>query len=602
MKKLLAVLVSATMIFALAANVFAAPAAEEVTVTFSTGETATAIVGEPFEFFFQCDAPGDMGAPAEGEEGAGITVSSGTVEYANVSLGGPFSYPTSEKVIVTGFEGDFEVTVADDATQMDATHTIYFTAEDIQAAVENAEAMAASQGESGEGESAEGESPEGEAPAEAPEGESAEGESPEGEAPAEEAAPEGESEGESGDSPAVEQFDYPEYDIDFTSYSSAEDYTVYKVKMTMQAGYQEYQSYPAGVKTIHSGIGYMDPFGEGFYYAGIMYPESFAAPEATYVSDWMDANYGCSLFCIYHTPAGEIYAWDGIYGANAKDLSNYMSGDDALTEDEVNGSIPTRGDALVNIVAGGTGMFKGAYGVLIGCTSGGGLYGTVDGMTLPQTLFKFMDGYIVVPNDCETEASYEVTQELSEDHADLEVRGTEYAMVPMTLRMQSGTLENETKDGMGIGTLLPFNGGALVTDSVDCPAAADYDVHDYVNDNWLAAYGEPEFITFHLNDGVVSGDVYAYKFSYATILDPSSELSTTGTETAVFILMVDGTDDFAGVTGMLGGYDVTSDLAGWGTDVRGNDIPISHQTWAEGYMKVPAESAAAAYGNDLIMD
>ncbi|MBQ9032119.1 MAG: hypothetical protein IJ106_11805, partial [Parasporobacterium sp.] len=173
-------------------------AAEEVTVTFSTGETATAIVGQPFEFFFQCDAPGDMGEPAEGEEGAGIVASSGEVTYENVSLGGPFSYPTSEKVIVTGFEGDFEITVADAATQMEATHTIYFTAEDIEAAVAKAEQMEAERANSEGGESPEGESPEGEAPA-APEGES-----PEGEAPA---APEGESpEGESpeGESPAAE--------------------------------------------------------------------------------------------------------------------------------------------------------------------------------------------------------------------------------------------------------------------------------------------------------------------------------------------------------------------------------------------------------------
>ena len=603
MKKLLAVLVSVTMIFAMAANVFAAPAGEEVTVTFSTGETATAIVGEPFEFFFQCDAPGDMGEIAEGEEGSGITVSSGTVAYSNVTLGGPFSYPTGEKVTVTGFEGDFEVTVAEAATQMDATHTIYFTPEDIDAAVAAAEEMAASQGESGDGESPEGESPEGESPeGEAP-AETPEGESTEGEAPADEAAPEGESEGESGESAAseFEGVEYPEYDVEFTPYSSAEDYTVYDVKMIMQAGYQEFKSYAPGIKTIHAGIGYMDPFGEGFYYAGIMYPESFSAPEATYVSDWMDANFGCSLFCIYHTNAGDIYAWDGIYGANAKDMANYM-GEDGYTIEEVNGSMPTRGDALINIVAGGTGMFKGAYGVLIGCTSGGGIYGTTEDMTLPQSLFKYMEGYVVVPDDCETAALYEVTQELSEDHADLEVRNTEYAMVPLTLRMQAGSLEESNKAGGGVGTLLPYNAGAITTDTVDCPEAENYDVHNYVNDNWLKAYGEPEFMTFHIDDGIVTGDVYAYKFSYGKILDETSDFAQTGSETAVFILMVDGTKDFAGVTGMLGGVDVTADPEGWGIAEYDNDLPLSHQTWAEGYMKVPAESAAAAYGNDLIMD
>ena len=122
--------------------------------------------------------------------------SSGEVAYDNVSLGGPFSYPTSEKVIVTGFEGDFEVTVAEEATQMDATHTIYFTPEEIEEAVKHAEEMAASRPESGEGESPEGESPAPPAEGESPEGESpappAEGESPEGEAPAAEEGKEAE--------------------------------------------------------------------------------------------------------------------------------------------------------------------------------------------------------------------------------------------------------------------------------------------------------------------------------------------------------------------------------------------------------------------------
>ncbi|MBQ9032967.1 MAG: hypothetical protein IJ106_16195, partial [Parasporobacterium sp.] len=606
----LALLVSAVMVFALAMNAAAEPAEGEVTVTFSTGETATAVAGEPFVFFFQCDAPGDMGEPAKGQEGAGITVSSGEVAYENVSLGGPFSYPTSEKVIVTGFDGDFEVTVADAATQMEATHTIYFTQEDIDAAVAHAEEMAAQMANSEGGESPEGESPEGEAPSEegqAPaEGESPEGESPEGEAPSEEgqAPAEGESEGGSGESAPseFEGVEYPEFDIAFTPYSSENDYTVYNVRMTMQAGFQEFKSYAPGIKTIHAGIGYLDPFGEGFYYAGIMYPESFSAPEATYVSDWMDANIGCSLFCIYHTNAGDIYAWDGIYGANAKDLANYMSGEDALTADEVNGTMPTRSDALINIVAGGTGMFKGAYGVLIGSTSGGGIYGTTEDMTLPQTLFKYMKGYIVVPDDCENAALYEVTQELSEEHADLEIRSTEYAMVPLTLRMQQGSLEENDKAGSGIGTLLPYNAGAITVDYEDCSAAADYDVHNYVNDNWLAAYGEPEFMTIHIDDGIVAGDVYAYKFSYGTILDPSSDFANTGSEEAEFFLMIDGTDDFAGVTGILSGFDVTADPEGWGIAEYDNDLPLSHQTWAEGYMKVPAESPAALYGNDMIMD
>ena len=113
------------------------------TITFSTGETFEATIGEDFVFFFQCDAPGDMGQPAEGEEGAGITVSEGTVTYSNVGLGGPYSYPTSEKVTISGFTGDITVTVTEAATNMGATYTIYTDPQEIEDAIAFAEQMAA---------------------------------------------------------------------------------------------------------------------------------------------------------------------------------------------------------------------------------------------------------------------------------------------------------------------------------------------------------------------------------------------------------------------------------------------------------------------------
>lgn len=116
-----------------------------VTVTFSDGQTFEATVGEDFVFFFQCDAPGDMGQPAEGEEGAGITVSEGTVTYSNVGLGGPYKYPTSEKVTISGFTGDITVTICEAATYMDATYTIYTDEQDIADAIAFAEEMAKQQ-------------------------------------------------------------------------------------------------------------------------------------------------------------------------------------------------------------------------------------------------------------------------------------------------------------------------------------------------------------------------------------------------------------------------------------------------------------------------
>lgn len=116
-------------------------------VTFSDGSTFEATIGEDFVFFFQCDAPGDMGQPAEGEEGAGITTSDGVVTYSNVGLGGPNSYPTSELVTISGFTGDFEITICEEATNLGATYTIYVDEQEIADAIAFAEQMAAAMAE-----------------------------------------------------------------------------------------------------------------------------------------------------------------------------------------------------------------------------------------------------------------------------------------------------------------------------------------------------------------------------------------------------------------------------------------------------------------------
>lgn len=174
MKKTLALLLALVMVLCLAAcggsgDDAATVTGETVTVTFSTGETFEATAGEDFVFFFQCDSPGDMGAPSDGEEGAGITVSEGTVTYSNVGLGGPFSYPTSEKVTVSGFTGDFTVTVTDAALAQGATYTIYTDPAEIADAIAFADQMAAERAENpidGSGEASD-ESAEGEASGEA---------------------------------------------------------------------------------------------------------------------------------------------------------------------------------------------------------------------------------------------------------------------------------------------------------------------------------------------------------------------------------------------------------------------------------------------------
>ena len=113
------------------------------TATFSTGESF-AFEGDTFTFYIQCDAPADMGEPAPGEEGTGFTASEGTVSYSDVSLGGPFSYPTSELVTISGVTGDIDITVTDALTSMgEGLYHIYTTDEEIADAIAYAEEMAA---------------------------------------------------------------------------------------------------------------------------------------------------------------------------------------------------------------------------------------------------------------------------------------------------------------------------------------------------------------------------------------------------------------------------------------------------------------------------
>ncbi len=120
-----------------------APAAGSFTATFSTGESFP-FEGDTFTFFFQCDAPADMGAPNDGEEGAGITASEGTVSYSEVTLGGPFQYPTAELVTISGVTGDITITVTEAVTSMgEGLYHIYTTQQEIDDAIAFNEKMAA---------------------------------------------------------------------------------------------------------------------------------------------------------------------------------------------------------------------------------------------------------------------------------------------------------------------------------------------------------------------------------------------------------------------------------------------------------------------------
>ncbi len=137
MKKALTLALAALMLLALCAcsvsiNVNgssgepSAEAADGYTVTLVNGmdgsvyDTYTVAAGEDFVFTISCAAPADMGPAANGEEGSGVTTTSGTITYSNITTGGPNAYPTAETVTISGIDADCTVTVTPNPDETDS--------------------------------------------------------------------------------------------------------------------------------------------------------------------------------------------------------------------------------------------------------------------------------------------------------------------------------------------------------------------------------------------------------------------------------------------------------------------------------------------------
>jgi hypothetical protein len=173
---------------------------------------------------------------------------------------------------------------------------------------------------------------------------------------------------------------------------------VFQVTMNFHAGYDQYNEWPNGGKTIHAGIGWLHPFGPSHYYGiqdcGEGYckeAEQFPV-ENYFTEDWMK-QYETDLFCIYRMEDGDIYAWDGMFAIRGVDPGKCV----------LYNSTYVRQDVLVNVVVGGTGRYEGARGLLIGTTEGAGERKAVadmpDGkpLELPATIIKHLEGYIRIP-------------------------------------------------------------------------------------------------------------------------------------------------------------------------------------------------------------
>jgi hypothetical protein len=158
-------------------------------------------------------------------------------------------------------------------------------------------------------------------------------------------------------------------------------YRTVPVTLSMEAGSGEFVARPEGGEVHHAGIGYLEPYGPASYSCGLNYPEAKLYPFPDYFTSSFHKAYETDgfIFCVYTVKEGSIYAYDSIAG-------------------RISTSTDGRKDELINVIVGGTGEFKGAVGLWVGCAQGRGKVTEVaPGRKLPQSILKLMSGYVRMP-------------------------------------------------------------------------------------------------------------------------------------------------------------------------------------------------------------
>ncbi|MGC3980451.1 MAG: hypothetical protein QM808_04240 [Steroidobacteraceae bacterium] len=165
--------------------------------------------------------------------------------------------------------------------------------------------------------------------------------------------------------------------------AGAVEFKIVPTSVTFEAGSGLYQQWPGGGVTWHSGIGYIEPFGQASYSCGVGYAEAKANPIPAHLielvkSQTADTN---PLFCIYTLKTGTLFVYDAVVGN--------------VFTDSTTGE---RKDQLINIIVGGTGEFSGASGFWEGVTQGRGTQTSVaSGQKLPVSILKLMSGHLRLP-------------------------------------------------------------------------------------------------------------------------------------------------------------------------------------------------------------
>ncbi|MFT4197217.1 MAG: hypothetical protein QM601_04795 [Pseudoxanthomonas sp.] len=165
--------------------------------------------------------------------------------------------------------------------------------------------------------------------------------------------------------------------------STARAYRVVDTRIEFEAGAAYFNPWPQAERTVHSGIGYIEPFGAAHYACGNGFREQAEHPVPEELKAWFagraaDKN---PLFCVYRLRDGDLYAYDVVIG-NQYDRPQANE----------------HRDVLVNVVIGGTGAYQGASGIWTGATLGRGEKKEVQpGASLPASILKLMDGYVRLP-------------------------------------------------------------------------------------------------------------------------------------------------------------------------------------------------------------
>jgi hypothetical protein len=344
--------------------------------------------------------------------------------------------------------------------------------------------------------------------------------------------------------------------------------------MMMEAGVPFEQPWEGGGFLLHSGIGWITPFGRASYVAVFGYAGADQyRPDFMDDPSWADMFGSTGLFCIYSLPDGDIYTWDGV-------LANIEPGIDPPGPDEDDGKM----DYLINVIVGGTGPYENATGMLLGRTPGRGDAGNETG--LPLSLIKIMEGYIKIEVK---ESKYSTAlpsigmamnpQVWPEAWEALESG----ELVPMNMEMEAGSDFYEPRDvgftiHSGIGWLEPF-GRAEYVAGVGYPEAPAYRP-DFMDDpSWQDMFGSLRlFCIYKFNE---EDSFYAFDGIMGNI---QPVVNDDGKMDYLMNIIVGGTGAFEGATGMLLGI-----TPGRGTldPVDGIWLPDSILKLMKGYVLIP---------------